>query len=216
MHKEIKMQLTRYITKIEASRLKGLSDLAMQQHQCITYLEQHRARLYKILERRFEEELNQISILYDDYELDKECRNFVNSIYLDGWKIEFNGSRIKIYANDYPVRNYDEKTINDFDYLNKRIQRNISRIIKQSIDYPHFQLKKVFVFVKFYLPLSTYDVDNIWVRPIINGIKNSGLIYDDDNTSVTYGFEGLCDKENPHMEIFIYNKDNINYKEILN
>lgn len=151
----------------------------------------------------------------EDYkQLEKEIKELYDNAFTEGWNSSYENNRFKIYANDFPARLYWKKISTDIDYLNQKLSRNISKMIRRAMNTP-VKLESVFVWIKFYMPIKHYDIDNSYYKPIIDGIVRSGLIDNDDFSTVSFGFKGYYNKENPHMEIYIYPKNNIDFCEIL-
>ncbi|KHO63200.1 hypothetical protein THYS13_13200 [Thermoanaerobacter sp. YS13] len=111
-----------------------------------------------------------------------------------------NGNTVKLTIMDYPSRlqitkkEEKERWTNNITFALRKTKLEVS-------------FDRIFVFVRFYLPVKNTDVDNYDISPIINGIKYSGIIPDDTYKYVSFGFNAAFSK-NPKTEIYVikYNK----------
>lgn len=121
------------------------------------------------------------------------------------WKSEYDGIRIKIYIPEVPPTIYIKTRNEAVGYFTELWKCRIQETLEQY----DFNFDKIFTWIKCFNPVSAYDVDNKFVKPILDGISRSRLIKDDGAGTVKYGFEGFFDRENPHMELYLYGDDNI-------
>ena len=125
-----------------------------------------------------------------------------------GWKLEYNGIRIKIYIPDV-LPNIYIKTANEAAcYFANEWKNNTSFLIRQWEEFSALKYKKVFVWLKFFHPIK-FDSDNKFFKPIIDGIVASELIKDDNCYVLKFGCEGIISHKNPHVEVFIFGDENI-------
>ncbi|MBL4937715.1 hypothetical protein JK636_18575 [Clostridium sp. YIM B02515] len=220
MKKVPEITLARYISDREEEIIRKLeltSPELIEELESIHYFEKARASLYRSISAKLNKSLSMLrSFIKEDefWKLEKETAEALQSAYTEGWTSSYENNRFKIYAKDFPVRLYWKKISTDFDSLNHQLSLNVAKMIRSAANTP-VKLDTVFVWINFYMPTPHYDIDNSYYKPIIDGIVRSGLIKNDDITDMSFGFKGYYDKENPHMEIYIYPEDNINFCEIL-
>ncbi|CAB1249470.1 hypothetical protein ACFHWD_20205 [Clostridium sp. MT-14] len=163
----------------------------------IKSLERFRMFLYK----NAAEHVKLVSSLTLSPEYEKKFRDALKN----NWTSEYDGIRIKIYVPEVPPTIYI-KTRNEAVGYFMELWKAKTRNVLKGYDI-HFE--KVFVWLKCYNPVSSYDVDNKFIKPFLDGIRQSGIIKDDNFKIVKYGMEGLLDRENPHMELYIFGDDSI-------
>lgn len=106
-----------------------------------------------------------------------------------------NGEVVKLIIMDYPAKykvmkdKTRERWINNIMFALRKIKNKVS-------------FDRIFVFVRFYLPVKDTDVDNRDIKFIVEGIKYSGLVPDDIYKYVSFGFDAVFDKV-PRTEIYI-------------
>ncbi|MEG6570631.1 hypothetical protein [Thermoanaerobacterium thermosaccharolyticum] len=118
----------------------------------------------------------------------------------DDVKAEMIDDIIKVVVPDFPAelgpaKNIEKnRWIDNIMYALQKLDKNI-----------HFE--HVFVFIKFFTPVKNCDIDNWNIKPIIDAIKKSLIIYDDDYEHLSFGFNAKFSNE-PKTEIYIfdYNK----------
>lgn len=218
MKKKIpEITLPRYIGDREDDIIRKLGPNLETELESIHYFEKARGILYKSISIKLAETLDILRLFAsaEDYKL-LECEiiECFDAAFTEGWTSSYKNNRFKIYASDFPVRIYWKKISDDIEYLNKNLSKNTAQMIRKAMPTP-IKLEEIFVWIKFYMPLKQYDIDNSYYKPIIDGIVRSGLVENDSISNVSFGFKGYYDIENPHMEIFIYPKDNIDFCEIL-
>lgn len=106
-----------------------------------------------------------------------------------------NGKVVKLTVMDYPARLQSTKNEEKERWIN-----NVMFALKNVKDKISFD--RIFVFVKFYFPVSNVDVDNRDIKPIIDGIKYSRIVADDNYRYVSYGFNANF-SDSPRTEIYI-------------
>jgi len=136
-------------------------------------------------------------------------KKFYEALNKDEWAAEYNGKRIKIYIPDVPPTVYIKTRNKALSYFIELWKRKTQRILRKCMDTYNLKFDKIFTWIKCFNPVSEYDGDNKLIKPIIDGIARSGLIKDDTVRTVKYGFEGFCDRQNPHMEVYIFGDKNI-------
>ncbi|MCF6094516.1 hypothetical protein L1765_11130 [Microaerobacter geothermalis] len=101
---------------------------------------------------------------------------------------------------------YDDK---DNQYLKQLKNFYVSQTVNsiQKIN-SGITFEKAFILIRQYFPdLKVRDLDNRSKRFIFNGLRQSGLIKDDDWKNITYMEVGLLDKCNPRTEIYVCDTD---------
>lgn len=202
---------SRYLDEKDSVLINKLNTEMQAKLETAILFERSRSKLYQSIEEDVRSKLIFLKGILDDSELITLRERFENDM-IKGWSIEYSNNRIKIYASDYPVRIYSRKISSDFDYLNKKIGKNVARLLLQIKE--RISFTKIFVWIKIYMPISEYDVDNFYYKPIHDGISASGLIEKDTINLLSFGHKGFVDTENPHMEIYIYEENNIDIKEM--
>ena len=125
-------------------------------------------------------------------ELDKI--NYLNNNY----KAIMENDVLKIYIPEV-IPKY--KNINNFAY--KNIMINVMEKTKKYKDYFNKQL--VFVFIKVVENQKNIDIDNKFVKPIIDGLVLSQVIADDNIVNMFYGVFGITEKiKNPYTEVYVF------------
>ena len=125
-------------------------------------------------------------------ELDKI--NYLNNNY----KAIMENDVLKIYIPEV-IPKY--KNINNFAY--KNIMINVMEKTKKYKDYFNKQL--VFVFIKIVKNQKNIDIDNKFVKPIIDGLVLSQVIADDNIANMFYGVFGITEKiKNPYTEVYVF------------
>ena len=93
------------------------------------------------------------------------------------------------------------KNINNFAY--KNIMINVMEKTKKYKDYFNKQL--VFVFIKVVENQKNIDIDNKFVKPIIDGLVLSQVIADDNIANMFYGVFGITEKiKDPYTEVYVF------------
>ena len=125
-------------------------------------------------------------------ELDKI--NYLNNNY----KAIMENDVLKIYIPEV-IPKY--KNINNFAY--KNIMINVMEKTKKYKDYFNKQL--VFVFIKVVENQKNIDIDNKFVKPIIDGLVLSQVIADDNIANMFYGVFGITEKiKDPYTEVYVF------------
>ena len=146
-------------------------------------LEKTRYSIFNKIKLKNENEIN---------ELDKI--NYLNNNY----KVIMENDVLKIYIPEV-IPKY--KNINNFAY--KNIMINVMEKTKKYQDYFNKQL--VFVFIKVVENQKNIDIDNKFVKPIIDGLVLSQVIADDNIANMFYGVFGITEKiKNPYTEVYVF------------
>ena len=151
-------------------------------------LEKTRYNLFNKLKIKNENEINQIDKI-----------NFLNNSY----KAELDEEVLKIYIPEV-IPKY--KNINNFAY--KNIMINVMEKTKKYKELFNKQL--VFVFIKIVENQKNIDIDNKFVKPIIDGLVLSEIIADDNIANMFYAVYGTTEKnKNPYTEVYVFKGEKI-------
>ena len=146
-------------------------------------LEKTRYNIFNKLKLRNENEVN---------EIDKV--NYLNNNY----KAIVENDILRIYIPEVIPR---FKNINNYAY--KNIMFNVMEITKKYKNL--FNKELVFVFIKIVENQKNNDIDNKFVKPIIDGLVLSEVIADDNIANMFYGVFGITEKiKNPYTEVYVF------------
>ena len=154
----------------------------------------HIENYLKSLERIRYNIFNKIK-LKDKFEVDEnEKINYLNNRY----KATVENDILKIYIPEV-IPKY--KNVNNYAY--KNIMLNVMEQTKQYKDL--FNNELVFVFIKISEQQKNFDIDNKFVKPIIDGLVLSRVIKDDNINNMFYGVLGTTNmKKNPYTEVYVF------------
>lgn len=133
--------------------------------------------------------------LKDKYEINEQDKiNYLNNRY----KATVENNVLKIYIPEV-IPKY--KNINNYAY--KNIMLNVMEKTKKYKDLFNSQL--VFVFIKVVENQRNIDIDNKFIKPIVDGLVLSKVIADDNIANMFYGVLGATDKKkNPYTEVYVF------------
>lgn len=133
--------------------------------------------------------------LYKKYEIDEyEMINYLN----DRYKATVENDILKIYIPEVIPK---FKNINNYSY--KNIMLNVMEKTKPYKEL--FNNELVFVFIKIVENQKNIDIDNKFVKPIIDGLVLSKVISDDNIANVFYGVIGQTNKKKkPYTEVYVF------------
>lgn len=133
--------------------------------------------------------------LYKKYEIDEyEMMNYLN----DRYKATVENDILKIYIPEVIPK---FKNINNYSY--KNIMLNVMEKTKPYKEL--FNNELVFVFIKIVENQKNIDIDNKFVKPIIDGLVLSKVISDDNIANVFYGVIGQTNKKKkPYTEVYVF------------
>lgn len=137
--------------------------------------------------------------LREKYEVDEnEKMEYLNKRY----KAKVEDDILKIYIPEV-IPKY--KNINNYAY--KNILINVMENTKQYKDL--FNKEFVFVFIKVHENQKNMDIDNKFIKPIIDGLVLSKVIADDNINNMAYGVIGLTEiKKKPYTEVYVCKGNN--------
>lgn len=138
--------------------------------------------------------------LRDKYEVNEQDKiNYLNNRY----KVTVEDDILKIYIPEV-IPKY--KNINNYAY--KNIMLNVMEKSKEYKDLFNNQL--VFVFIKVVENQKNIDIDNKFIKPIIDGLVLSKVIKDDNITNMFYGVLGKTEKKkNPYTEVYVFKGEKV-------
>lgn len=116
----------------------------------------------------------------------------------DRYEVSVNDNYLKIYIPEV-IPKY--KNINNYAY--KNIMLNVMEKTKPYRDL--FRNELVFVFIKIVENQKNIDIDNKFIKPIVDGLVLSHVIEDDNIANMFYGVFGTTDKEKkPYTEVYVF------------
>lgn len=133
--------------------------------------------------------------LREKYEVNEQDKiNYLNNRY----KATVENDILKIHIPEV-IPKY--KNINNYAY--KNIMLNVMEKTKEYKDLFNNQL--VFVFIKVVENQKNIDIDNKFIKPIVDGLVLSKVIADDNIANMFYGVFGTTDKKkNPYTEVYVF------------
>ena len=138
--------------------------------------------------------------LTDKYEINEQDKiNYLNNRY----KSTLENDILKIYIPEV-IPKY--KNINNYAY--KNIMINVMEKTKEYKDL--FNNELVFVFIKVVENQKNIDIDNKFIKPIVDGLVLSKVIADDNIANMFYGVIGTTDKKkHPYTEVYVFRGEKI-------
>lgn len=138
--------------------------------------------------------------LKDKYEVNEQDKiNYLNNRY----KATVENNILKIYIPEV-IPKY--KNINNYAY--KNIMINVMEKTKQYKDL--FNNELVFVFIKVVENQKNIDIDNKFIKPIVDGLVLSKVIADDNIANMFYGVLGTTDKKKkPYTEVYVFKGEKV-------
>lgn len=138
-------------------------------------------------------ELVELNNIYDDNNID-----FVNKKY----KTELKDNVLKITIPEV-IPKY--KNINNYAY--KNIMLNVAESVK---DYSGlFKDKLTLIVIIVHEKQLNFDIDNKFVKPIIDGLVLKNVIYDDNINNMFYMAIGKNDTKKPYTEVYVLDGNNM-------
>lgn len=117
---------------------------------------------------------------------------FINNNY----KAELKNGILKIHIPEVLPK---FKNVNNFAY--KNIMLNVSEVCKVYENI--FRDKLTFVLIIVHEKQDNMDIDNKYVKPIIDGLVISKIIQDDNINNMFYSVIGKNDTKKPYTEVFV-------------
>ena len=133
--------------------------------------------------------------LKNKYEVNEQDKiNYLNNRY----KAIVENDILKIFIPEV-IPKY--KNINNYAY--KNIMINVMEKTKQYKDL--FNNELVFVFIKVVENQKNIDIDNKFIKPIVDGLVLSKVIADDNIANMFYGVLGRTEKKKkPYTEVYVF------------
>ena len=133
--------------------------------------------------------------LKDKYEVNEQDKiSYLN----DKYKATVENNILKIYIPEV-IPKY--KNVNNYAY--KNIMLNVMEKTKEYKCL--FDNKLVFVFIRIVENQKNIDIDNKFVKPIIDGLVLSKVIADDNIANMFYGVIGMTEKKKkPYTEVYVF------------
>ena len=144
--------------------------------------------------------------LNNKYEINEQDKiEYLNNRY----KAEYKNNVLKLYIPEV-IPKYEnnantnisfQKNINNYAY--KNIMINVMEICK---DFKNlFKDELVFVFIKVVENQKNIDIDNKFIKPIVDGLVLSKVINDDNIANMFYGVVGITEnRKNPYTEVYVF------------
>lgn len=138
--------------------------------------------------------------LQNKYEINEQDKiTYLN----DRYKVTLDNDILKIYIPEV-IPKY--KNINNYAY--KNIMLNVMDKTKEYKDL--FNKELVFVFIKIVENQKNIDIDNKFIKPIVDGLVLSKVIADDNIANMFYGVFGTTNKrKNPYTEVYVFKGEKI-------
>ncbi len=122
-------------------------------------------------------------------------------------KINYLNNRYKATVEDDILKIYIPEVIPKYKNINNYAYKNIMlNVMEKTKEYKNlFNNQLVFVFIKVVENQKNIDIDNKFIKPIIDGLVLSKVIEDDNIANMFYGVMGITDKKkNPYTEVYIF------------
>lgn len=176
----------------ELENLKDETDFILNNKVSIE--NKHVENYLRSLERIRYNIFNKIKLM-EKYEINEQDKiNYLNNRYT----VTQENDVLKIYIPEV-IPKY--KNINNYAY--KNIMLNV---MEKSKPYKNlFNRELVFVFIKISENQKNIDIDNKFVKPIVDGLVLSKVIADDNIANMFYGVIGTTSKKkNPYTEVYVF------------
>ena len=133
--------------------------------------------------------------LKEKYEIsENEKIDYLNNNY----KVDLNNDILKIYVPEVLPK---YKNLNNFAY--KNIMLNVMEKTKEYKNL--FNTELVCVFINVVENQKNMDIDNKFVKPIVDGLVHSGVIADDNTSNMFYTVLGTTNtSKKPYTEVYVF------------
>ena len=133
--------------------------------------------------------------LKEKYEIsENEKIDYLNNNY----KVDLNNDILKIYVPEVLPK---YKNLNNFAY--KNIMLNVMEKTKEYKKL--FNTELVCVFINVVENQKNMDIDNKFVKPIVDGLVHSGVIADDNTSNMFYTVLGTTNtSKKPYTEVYVF------------
>lgn len=122
-------------------------------------------------------------------------------------KINYLNNRYKATVEDDILKIYIPEVIPKYKNINTYAYKNIMlNVMEKTNEYRNlFNNQLVFVFIKVVENQKNIDIDNKFIKPIIDGLVLSKVIADDNIANMFYGVLGKTEKrKNPYTEVYVF------------
>lgn len=122
-------------------------------------------------------------------------------------KINYLNNRYKATVEDDILKIYIPEVIPKYKNINTYAYKNIMlNVMEKTKEYRNlFNNQLVFVFIKVVENQKNIDIDNKFIKPIIDGLVLSKVIADDNIANMFYGVLGKTEKrKNPYTEVYVF------------
>ena len=122
-------------------------------------------------------------------------------------KINYLNNRYKATVENDILKIYIPEVIPKFKNINNYAYKNIMlNVMDKTKEYKNlFNKELVFVFIKVVENQRNIDIDNKFVKPIIDGLVLSKVIADDNIANVFFGVMGTTNKnKHPYTEVYVF------------
>ncbi|MBP3254973.1 MAG: hypothetical protein J6M60_00565 [Clostridia bacterium] len=122
-------------------------------------------------------------------------------------KIEYLNNKYKANYEDGVLKIFIPEVIPKYKNINNYAYKNIMiNVMEASKIYKDlFKDELVFVFIKVVENQKNIDIDNKFIKPIVDGLVLSKVIEDDNIANMFYGVIGKTEmKKNPYTEVYIF------------
>lgn len=176
----------------ELEDLRDETEFIINNQECIE--NKHVENYLRSLERIRYNIFNKIK-LNNKYEVNEQDR----LMYLnDKYEVSVSDNYLKIHIPEV-IPKY--KNINNYAY--KNIMLNVMEKTKKYKEL--YKNELVFVFIKVVENQKNIDIDNKFVKPIVDGLVLSKVIEDDNISNMFYGVFGTTEKiKKPYTEVYVF------------
>ena len=122
-------------------------------------------------------------------------------------KIRYLNDEYRATAEGDVLKIYIPEVIPKFKNINNHAYKNILiNVTEKTKEYKNmFNRELVFVFIRIVENQKNIDIDNKFVKPIIDGLVSSKVIEDDNISNMFYGVFRTADKiKNPYTEVYVF------------
>ncbi len=176
----------------ELKELKDRTEFVINNEKIIEskHIEDYLRNLEKIRYNIF----NKIELGVHNEIREQDIINYLNNMY----EAKVENDVLKIHIPEV-IPKY--KNINNYAY--KNIMINVMEKTKQYKEL--FKNELVFVFIKVVENQKNIDIDNKFIKPIVDGLVLSHVIEDDNIANMFYGVFGTTDKDKkPYTEVYVF------------
>lgn len=122
-------------------------------------------------------------------------------------KINYLNNRYTATVENNILKIHIPEVIPKFKNINNYAYKNIMlNVMEKTKEYKNlFNNELVFVFIKVVENQKNIDIDNKFIKPIIDGLVLSKVINDDNIANVFYGVMGVTEKKkNPYTDVYVF------------